>query len=151
MDANANIQFGLKFIQEKAFSLTNDQTFLNSLTAENLEVQFMAQTFINLENDEVKILVGVKYLSQSTDILQIEMVFTFVIDQITNVVTTDADNKKITFKVDLMSTFLTVAMGTLRGVLFEKTSKSVLTKYPLPLIDCKLLMERNTFHIEKKL
>ena len=74
--------------------------------------------------------------------------FVFRIDNMTRFVIIDKNNNRLNFKADLIPTFLNVAIGGLRGVLYEKTKGSVLSKYPLPLVDMRDVMKWNTFHVD---
>ena len=99
--------------------------------------------------DYNKIKVGTKYDIQEVSVLNLELLFVFGINNIDNLVSVDRDNMKLNFKADLIPTFINVAIGGMRGVLYEKVKSTKLEAYPLPLIDLQELIKQNTFHVEE--
>ena len=120
------IQFRLDRIEELTYSISGNSAEI--INQDNLGVQFLVQTFLNKEANLVKLKVGAKYNLAETTILNLELLFVFNIDN--------------------MERFINVAIGGMRGVLFEKTKGTVFAKYPLPLVDLQELIKHNTFHVE---
>lgn len=147
MDANANIEFGLKSVAVLLFEQTDNAELLDSVTPETLGVQFITQTLVERETGQVGVKAGVKYVFGKIEIFRLETLTAFEIKDIASVISIDRQQKRINFSVDIVPTFLNVAIGTLRGILVEKMAGTPLGKYPLPLIDSNLLVERNTFHL----
>ena len=131
------IQFRLDRIEELTYSISGNSAEI--INQDNLGVQFLVQTFLNKEANLVKLKVGAKYNLAETTILNLELLFVFNID---------TENKQLKFNADLIPTFINVAIGGMRGVLFEKTKGTVFAKYPLPLVDLQELIKHNTFHVE---
>ncbi len=147
MEKENMIQFRLDHIEELAYTL-NLNGVSEDINGENLGIQFIAQTFINEGDRQVKLRIGTKYNLAETNILGLELMFVFRIDNMARFVIIDKNNNRLNFKADLIPTFLNVAIGGLRGVLYEKTKGSVLSKYPLPLVDMRDVMKWNTFHVD---
>ena len=140
------IQFRLDRIEELTYSISGNSAYL--IKQDNLGVQFLVQTFLNKEANLVKLKVGAKYNLAETTILNLELLFVFNIDNMERFVNIDTENKQLKFNADLIPTFINVAIGGMRGVLFEKTKGTVFAKYPLPLVDLQELIKHNTFHVE---
>lgn len=151
MDSPSNARFRLKSIEELGFRQSTDAALLTRINPDMLEVQFMTQTILNHKEKVISVKSGVRYLlAPQDDLFELNILLTFEMENIDEVVVVDEEKKKINFKVDIVPTLLNAAMGTLRGILYTKTADTVLRAFPLPLIDLKALMERNTFHVENK-
>jgi len=150
MNTETNILFSLESIEEILYSISSCDSMAHTcINRETLRVQFMTQTFLNIKNNQVKIKVGTKYDIQEVSVLNLELLFVFGINNIDNLVSVDRDNMKLNFKADLIPTFINVAIGGMRGVLYEKVKSTILEAYPLPLIDLQELIKQNTFHVEE--
>lgn len=147
MSANNNISFRLKSIEEMLYNISLiEQTHLDK---DNLRVQFMTQTFLDIKNNLIKIKVGTKYNAQEVSILNLELLFTFSIDNINNLVSVDKKDMRLHFKADLIPTFINIAIGGMRGVLYEKVKSTKLKEFPLPLVDLQEVLKNNSFHVEE--
>lgn len=147
MDMEKTIRFRLDRIEELAYTL-NLNSVPENINGDLLYIQFICQTFLNESSGEVKLRVGTKYNLADVNIMSLELMFIFYIDDMASFVTIDKEENQLNFKADLIPTFMNVAFGGMRGVLYEKTKGSVLSKYPLPLIDMADIMKWNTFHVE---
>lgn len=147
MSADKNISFSLRSIEEMLYNISLiEQTHIDK---DNLRVQFMTQTFLDIKNNLVKIKVGTKYNAQEISILNLELLFTFSIDNINNLVSVDKKDMLLNFKADLIPTFINIAIGGMRGVLYEKAKSTKLKEFPLPLVDIREVLKNNSFHLEE--
>ena len=144
-----NISYKLDKIEELSFNLNDDQALLASLSTENLRVRYLIQTIINLDKHQIKIRFGLKYTKDLVDVVTFEQMYTFVMEDIHKVLEVNKDEHRLNFKVDIIPVFLSVAVGGLRGAMYEKTKHTHLAEFPMPLFNTKIIAKSNTFHVEK--
>ncbi len=148
MNSEANIQFRLRSIEELSFSYAATLFSTLDITEHNLGVQYVSQSYIDVDTHSIKQKVGVKYHFQETELMQLEMLFNFRFEDLNSLVIIDRDNHQLEFKANLIPSLVNIAIGGLRGVLYEKTKATPLACYPLPLVDVQQLMKHNSYHIE---
>ena len=117
--------------------------------SEDIKVEYLSRTMIRLEDDSVDVLVGARFLKESIEVLKIELVYSFEVVDLNDVVKVDETLKKIDFPKSLLCTFLSVSMGSLRGVLYERVKGTELVNYFLPLVDMDVLLGINMFVVKK--
>lgn len=149
MDAAANtINIGLLSINVNNFMLTSDKSIIDTLNEDNLKIEFYSKTTVSLSKEEVAVSVGGHYLKELDEILKLEVLCVFSIEKMSKIIFINENNDKINFPKDLIATFLNVSIGTLRGILYEKTKNSVFAKFPFPLIGLDELIKNNIFVVE---
>lgn len=151
MENTDNILYKLDKIEELSFNLNNDQALLASLSAENLRVHHFIQTIINLDRNQIKVRFGLKYTKDLIDIVALEQMYTFVMEDIHKVLDINRDEHRLNFKVDIIPAFLSVVIGGLRGAMFEKTRHTRIGDFPIPLLDARIIAKSNTFHVEENI
>lgn len=139
-----NVAFRLKNIEEIT-SFTSEKLSQIALTEKTLSVEHLIKTIIKADREQVKVLVGVRYLKEFTELYKLELLLSYELKNMNEVIQIDKEEKKINFPKDLLFTFLSVAIGTLRGALYEKTKDTPLRDYPFPLIPSEQLIDSNTF------
>lgn len=144
-----DIKHRLKDIKDRNFFITEDENLLKSLSSEDIKVEYLSRTMIRLEDDSVDVLVGARFLKESIEVLKIELVYSFEVVDLNDVVKVDETLKKIDFPKSLLCTFLSVSMGSLRGVLYERVKGTELVNYFLPLVDMDVLLGINMFVVKK--
>lgn len=110
-------------------------------------LQINSSTNLNLKEDKVMIVAMVKYVYDEKDCFTLESEFVFSVPELNKNITVLKSENKINFSVDIIPLLLQTAFGTIRGMLFEKLEDSAFQKYPLPLIDIKFIVSRNSLAI----
>ena len=100
---------------------------------ENIKLGFSSQIQPEVENNKIALVFGVKYELEEDELLECVYRFEFEVRDLAQFITIeDNDNITITY---IMPHFVSVAIGTMRGILVVKTAGTNLSKYPLPIID----------------
>lgn len=110
-----------------------------STNPENIKIGFSNGIDPDVERDRFSMIFGVRYMVDSELILESVYRFTFEVVDLVRFVTFNQD-QSITIN-HLMPHFLSVAVGTMRGILVAKTAGTAFALYPLPIIDINQLNE----------
>lgn len=136
------LNFRLKSIEEISFEESS-----KGVDVSEVAFSFFTQTFVDVESEEVRVKGGVMYRCGEREALKLEMFVTFAVESLGEIVTIDDESKEINFKVDIIPTFISSAIGVMRGVIFEKTKGSSLADVPFPLIPMDHLIKNNTIYL----
>ena len=123
----------------------------NAFRSEDIQIGFSNKVDYAEETDEitldfgVKYAVhsedldfGVKYAVHSEDVLECVCRFKFSVVDLKRFIQVNAKDNSVTI-THIMPHLLSVAVGTMRGILIAKTAGTPLAKYPLPMLDIKRL------------
>jgi len=135
-EESAIIQMKLLSVGEVRFMMSPEMIKDNN-NPEAIQIGFSNKVEPNLAEGQISIVFGVRYVFGEDVILDSIYRFTFAVIDIDHFVTINNDGS-ITIK-HLMPHFLSVAVGTMRGILVVKTAGSALSQYPLPMIDVNQL------------
>jgi hypothetical protein len=104
------------------------------------EIRFSLR--IEPENDGITVILGVELARQSdaTKVAELEAEFKFSVIGMKEL---PKVNDKIDIPLDFLANLLGLSYGTLRGIFYEKVSKTVLCSFILPLIQPKKMLESN--------
>ena len=139
-----NVAFRLKNIKE-VNSFKSDELQTTNINEDDLSVEHLVKTIIKTDENQLQVLVGVRYLKRFTELYKLELLLCYELQNMSEVIQVDKENQKINIPKDLLFTFLSVAIGTLRGALYEKTKETSLSSYPLPMIPSEQLINSNSF------
>lgn len=104
---------------------------------EDMQMGFSSQIQPDIESDMFTLVFGVRYEIAGEVVLESLYRFVFEVKDLKQFIVFN-DDKSIT--VDhIMPHFLSVAVGTMRGILVVKTAGTNFSKYPLPMIDVNQL------------
>lgn len=121
----------LDSISEVKFIMLPDK-ISNETDFEKIQLGFSNQIIPDIENDVIAILFGVQYAYKNEIVLESVYRFTFSVVDLKKYITLNDNIITIAY---LMPHFLSVAVGTMRGILVVKTAGTKLSKSPLPIID----------------
>lgn len=131
--AKEKIQVGLRSVKELSFKYNPEKL------GKDFDPNLLRLGFDNsleaLEGDKdwITIDFGVKYFYKDEEVLECIYGFNFVVGNLTKYVKMNPDKS---VKIDeIMPRLLTIALGTLRGIIIAKTSGTPLYECPLPVID----------------
>lgn len=99
---------------------------------DNMQVGFSNRVIQEESEDNISIEFGVQYVFLGEPVLECVYKFTFNVLNLADYI--EEIDGTLVIK-DLMPHFLSVAAGTMRGIILAKTAGTVLAKYPLPMID----------------
>jgi len=134
------VKFRLLKIREISFScndfLVEPDVQFNE---ENLIVKIGSQLKPNLEDDTFSVRLLAKYLlkkeSESIVLLSFETETIFKILHLADHIIFSKTKNEFTTDNNLLLTFTSIAIGSLRGMLVVKTSGTPLNNFPLPLVN----------------
>lgn len=131
-----NIQMKLLSVDEVRFMMSSDAINENT-DPDSIQIGFSNGVDPDVENDRFSLVFGIRYVIGDDVILESVYRFTFAVVDLARYITINEDNS-ITI-THLMPHFLSVAVGTMRGILVVKTAGSAFARYPLPIIDINQL------------
>lgn len=89
------------------------------------------------EKDTVSIVFGVKYVLAEDTLLESQYKFRFEVKDLKNFLKYEDGNVLVI--QELMPHFLSVAVGTMRGILVVRTAGTRISEFPLPMINVEEL------------
>lgn len=147
MDKQKSYQIRLLSVDEnRVLNYLGNKNF-DGLTEETLVFQFKLDTSLRLAKHIVAIRTAIKYVFEGKDMLQVENTLEFEVERLEEIVTKNEEDGTLEFSVDILPTFISVAFGTLRGMVYKETKGTVLENYPIPLISMETLKEKNVIVI----
>ena len=148
MDNQKSYQIKLLTVSENRVLDRLGGTDYEGLSEENLIFQFKLGTELQMKERIVVLKAAVKYVFEGKEMLQVEDALRFEVEGLEEIVTINKDTDTLVFSVDILPTFISVAFGALRGMVYKETKGTVLESYPLPLIPMESLKERNVITIK---
>ncbi len=133
---NVNIQMRLASVSEVSFMMSPGKVGDN-INPEDMQMGFSSQIQPDINSDCFTLNFGVRYELSGAVVMESVYSFVFEVKNLKQFVVFN-DNQSITVN-HLMPHFLSVAVGTMRGILVVKTAGTNLAKYPLPMIDVNAL------------
>ena len=126
----------LSSVSEVSFSMLPER-ITEDANPEDIQLGFASRIHPDVENNTFELVFGVQYVLNGEVVLECNYRFIFdVKDLVQFIVFTE--NQGVTVN-HLMPHFLSVAVGTMRGILVVKTAGTNFSKYPLPMIDVNKL------------
>ena len=138
MKQENQIQVRLISVSEVKFMLNLDEALLAKSQPDGPNIGFAHVVSANKENSTITLIFGVQYYIDIPTLLESRYPFRFNFRHIDDVV--KIENNKIEIK-GLMPHFVSVAIGTMRGIIVAKTAGTPLAKYPLPMLDAQSVLE----------
>ena len=105
----------------------------DDVTSESIQLGFSNQIQLDIENDKIALIFGVRYELKGEVILDCTYRFEFEVKSLAKFVTINEDNSATISSI--MPHLISVTTGTMRGILVMKTAGTNFSKYPLPMID----------------
>lgn len=133
---NVNIQMRLASVREVSFMMSPGKLG-DDVKPEDVQIGFTSQIHPDIENDRFSLVFGVRYETAGEPILESIYQFVFDVKDLKQFIIFDED-QNITVN-HIMPHLLSVAVGTMRGILVVKTAGTSFAKYPLPMIDVNQL------------
>lgn len=134
---------------DKEQLISNSDVFETAAFDEDkLKFQFKTDTVFRISEGEITVTPQIRYTYDGRQALTASAVFTYSIQQMDTVVSLDEGNHKIAVKADILPSLIGAAYSSLRGIVYARTDKTGLAKFPLPLIDSKTLVENSGISVE---
>lgn len=133
---NVNIQMRLASVSEVSFMMSPGK-LRDDVKPEDVQIGFTSQIQPDIENDRFSLVFGVRYETAGEPILESIYQFVFDVKDLKQFIIFN-DDQSITVN-HIMPHLLSVAVGTMRGILVVKTAGTNFAKYPLPMIDVNQL------------
>ena len=135
-EENINIQMRLVSVSEVSFMMSPGKVG-NDVSSDSMKIGFSTQIQPDVQNDIFDLLFGTRYELNGEVVLESIYKFVFEVKNLAQFVVFN-DNQSITVN-HIMPHFLSVAVGTMRGILVVKTAGTNFSNYPLPMIDVNQL------------
>lgn len=133
---NINIQMRLVSVGEVSFMMSPGKVG-DDVSPDSMKIGFSTQIQPDVQNDIFVLLFGTRYELNGEVVLESIYKFVFEVKNLAQFVVFN-DNQSITVN-HVMPHFLSVAVGTMRGILVVKTAGTNFSNYPLPMIDVNQL------------
>ncbi len=133
---NINIQMRLASVSEVSFMMSPGKVEDNVNPAD-MRLGFSSRIRPDVNTGCFTLNFGVRYELSGAVVLECVYSFVFEVKDLKEFVTFN-DDRSITVN-HLMPHFLSVAVGTMRGILVVKTAGTSLSNFPLPMIDVNAL------------
>lgn len=147
MNASNQVQIHLESVNEVKFMLNLAEGLLEQAGSNGPNIGFAHAVSANIEKSIIILLFGVQYAVEDTPILECRYEFIFKINPIKDVV--KIGKNKIEIK-GLMPHFISVAIGTMRGIIVAKTAGTPLAQYPLPMLDPQSVLDNMMANMPKE-
>lgn len=142
---NINIQMRLTSVSEVSFMMSPSR-FANDVSPESIQLGFSNQIQPDVDNDKIALLFGTRYELNGEIVLECVYRFEFEVINLAQFIKV-LNNNSITV-THIMPHLLSVAIGTMRGILVVKTAGTNFSKFPLPMIDPNQLNANLSNHQE---
>ena len=109
----------------------------DNVNPDAIQIGFSTQIQPDIKNNIFNLIFGTRYELDGDVVLESLYKFEFEVKNLRQFIVFN-DNQSITVN-HIMPHFLSVAVGTMRGILVVKTAGTNLSKYPLPMIDVNQL------------
>ena len=133
---NVNIQMRLATVSEVSFMMSPGKVGDN-VNPDAIQIGFSTQIQPAVKNNIFNLVFGTRYELEGDVVLDSLYKFEFEVKNLSQFIVFN-DNQSITVN-HIMPHFLSVAVGTMRGILVVKTAGTNFSKYPLPMIDANQL------------
>lgn len=135
-EENVNIQMRLASVSEVSFMMSQGELGDN-VNPDAIQIGFSSQIYPDVENNIFNLVFGTRYEFEGKVVLESLYKFEFEVKNLSQFIVFN-DDQSITVN-HLMPHCLSVAIGTMRGILVAKTAGTILSKFPLPMIDANQL------------
>ena len=132
-----NIQMRLANISEVSFSMFPEKYNAQSGTS-NLQIGFSCEIDPLMDSEEISFVFGTQLVQDSQILLESKYRFVFDVLDLKSYINID-ENNHIQIK-HLMPHFMSVAVGTMRGIIVVKTAGTVLSAFPIPMVNIETLL-----------
>ena len=109
----------------------------DNVNPDAIQIGFSSQINPDVENNIFNLVFGTRYEFEGKVVLESLYKFEFEVKNLSQFIVFN-DDQSITVN-HLMPHCLSVATGTMRGILVAKTAGTILSKFPLPMIDANQL------------
>ena len=133
---NVNIQMRLATVSEVSFMMSPGKVGDN-VNPDAIQIGFSTQIQPDVKNNIFNSIFGTRYELDGDVVLESLYKFEFEVKNLRQFIVFN-DNQSITVN-HIMPHLLSVAVGTMRGILVVKTAGTNFSKYPLPMIDANQL------------
>lgn len=130
-DNNLNVQIRLISVNEVSFMMSPAK-IAEDMDPESIQLGFSNQVQLDVENDRIALIFGTRYETRGEVVLESVYRFKFEVKGLAQFTKIDNDSVTIT---RIMPYLISVAEGTMRGILVVKTAGTNVSKFPLPMID----------------
>ena len=133
---NVNIQMRLISVSEVSFMMSPGKIG-DDVNPDAVQIGFSTLIQPDVENDTFNLFFGTRYELDGDVVLECLYKFEFEVKNLRQFIVYNED-QSITVN-HIMPHFLSVAIGTMRGILVVKTAGTNCAKYPLPMINVNQL------------
>lgn len=148
MENIVNIRFKLASIEQEKLTLNIQDIDVAKFDDNQLKFQYKIETLVQISKNTILVKPSIRYLYKETRLLELTVVLSFSIDNLSAVIEVDKENQTINTKADILPTFVSTAYSTLRGIVYARSSEIFLSKYPVPMIEVATLVQKNGITVE---
>lgn len=130
-ERNCDVQINLDSINEVSFSIFTNKCDVSNV--KDIQLGISNSVAIDTGNNTVKLTFGVIYSQHNDTIMDCVYDFIFSVHYLQSVIGLTS-NGSVEIK-DIMPDLLSVALGTMRGILVVKTAGTLISRFQIPMID----------------
>lgn len=149
-ESTNQLRLGLNKIEEKSCNFADAVVLEKEIPVNTLQYCYCTNSEINIASDSIIISASIKYFSSSVTYVDFTVALSFYVENLEQIVVYKEDSKEISFRSDILPSFLNITCGTVRGMLAEKVKNNSLSKYPVPLLSLEILMKNNHIIVKNK-
>lgn len=118
-------------VNEESFMMSPGK-IADDVNPQSIQLGFSNQLQPDIDNNIIALVFGTRYKIEGDVVLECIYRFVFEVKDLSQYITLNDDSATITH---IMPHLISVAVGTMRGILVVKTAGTNFSKYPLPMID----------------
>lgn len=137
MKEKENVRLTLESVTESNFRMSPN--LFDETAGKDMRLGFSNIVDIDVANNSVKLTFGVIYSQHKNTIVECVYDFIFSVSNLQSFI--EHDSKGSMVLNGIMPHFLSVAVGTMRGILVAKTAGTIISRFPIPIINVNQLNE----------
>jgi len=142
MEEQVQISFKLNSIGNESTTFNIQNEDIKIISHENIRFQFKVNVELNLHDETITVIPFVRYKCKETEILKSEAQFSFDVPGLKGNTSYDRETGEIQQKADIIPALVSASFSSMRGIIYSSTKDSVLSYYPLPLVEMDALLQK---------
>lgn len=149
MEENVNIKVVLSSIEQVEVVSRIDDIDVATFEVARLKFQYKVETMIRPAKNAILVKVSIRYLYEEKQLLYASAVLNFSVNNLSSAIVIDKENLTISTRADIFPSLVGTAYSTLRGIVYDRTGDTFLSKYPMPMVEVATLVSKNGISVEE--
>lgn len=148
MQTNKNIKYKISSIGHDSCTLNIKDIDLSQLNEDSIKFQYKIEAIIKIAENLITIIPGIRFIYNNIKILEATASINFIIKPMEDAFFIDKENQQLDIKVDILPAMISASYSTLRGIVYSQTIGTPLSRFPIPLIESKTLINKTAITVE---